>query len=663
MRAWTAMERKLGLGLDTGGTYTDAAVVDMSTLEVLAKAKSPTTYHDLSIGVLGAIDGVLGMKNFDISEIVFIGLSTTLATNSILTGKGGKVGLIGIGWTPQPEFRSGADMEVFISGGHGVWAQQQAPLDMEALKKAIEEMKGEVDSFVVSSHFSVYNPEHERDAARLIKEMTQMPVVMGHQLTSQLGVPERTVTSVLNARLLPVIAEFLDGVERSIQERGITATILVFKGDGTLMNIGMARERPVETILSGPAASLMGGKILCNEDNCIVVDIGGTSTDIVYLDEGFPRISKEGATVGRWRTRVKAIDIWTVGLGGDSHVVSDQRGLFKIGPERVVPLAIASSSFPGLKEKMKATSETNYYTHVERGTSKLTSRERAIYDFIKINPISTLDEIRVGVPDVFTYRDVVKRLKDRGFLQMTGLTPTDFMHVQGFFERFDVEAALLGVQFMANWGNMSLEDYIVSFNQEMITRVGEEVMRKVLLDEAGEIPENVGFNYLLRSSVQGNKDSSIQMTTRMDRPLIGIGAPTHIYLPPLEKRMDVKVIIPMHHDVGNAVGAVCSQISETITIQVFQDKDNRFFVLTPFGPPVTYGHIEQAVGSARRQAEEYVKNRAYEAGAENIRVRSDINEKKFYGGVNVEGEQTAWVEVTARATGEPRVIVKPKRSD
>ncbi len=650
--------RRLGLGLDTGGTYTDAAIVDMDNMEVLSKGKSKTTYHDLSIGILGAIDEALRSDAFDRSDIQFVGLSTTLATNSILTGKGGKVGHIGIGWTPMGDYRSGADLDVYIKGGHGVWAQQVAPLDTAALVEAVEDMQTEVDSFVVSSHFSVYNPAHELEAARIIKQRTGLPVVLGHHLTSQLGVPERSVTAVLNARLLPIISDFLDGVERSLKERGVDATILVFKGDGTLMNIEKARERPVETILSGPAASLMGGKLLCREDNFIVVDIGGTSTDIAYLDEGFPRISKEGATVGRWRTRVRAIDIWTVGLGGDSHVVSDQRGNFKIGPERVIPLSVASSSYPWIKERMNATSETNYYLHVERAVTKLSPKERSVYEFVKVHPICTLEEIRLGNPEVYTYRDVVKHLKDRGFLQMTGLTATDFMHVQGYFDRFDVEAAALGVQFMANWGHKSFEDYVDSFQQEFITRVGEEIMRKVVLDESGDMEGTPGFNYLLRSAVNGNRGSSITSLTGLDRPLVGIGAPTHIYMPSLEKRMNVKVIMPRDHDVGNAVGAVCSQISETVTAQVFPNADNVFFVLGPFGTPVTYGHLEQAVSAARRQAEEYVRNRVYEAGAENIRVRSDISENKFYGGDNVEGEQTAWVDIVARATGDPAPKLK-----
>lgn len=650
--------RRLGLGLDTGGTYTDAAIVDMGTLEVLAKGKSQTTYHDLSIGILGAIDEALRSDSYDRADIQFVGLSTTLATNSILTGKGGKVGHIGIGWTPIDDYRSGADMDAYIKGGHGVWAQQIAPLDTDALEEAVEKMQTEVDSFVVSSHFSVYNPAHELEAARMIKKRTGLPVVLGHHLTSQLGVPERSVTAVLNARLLPIISDFLDGVEKSLKERGVDATILVFKGDGTLMNIEKAREKPVETILSGPAASLMGGKLLCKEDNFIVVDIGGTSTDIAYLDDGFPRISKEGATVGNWRTRVRAIDIWTVGLGGDSHVVSDQRGNFKIGPERVVPLSVASASYPDIKEKMNATSETNYFIHVERGTTKLSAKEKAVYEFVKAHPICTLEEIRLGNPEIYTYRDTVKHIKDRGFLQMTGLTATDFMHVQGYFDRFDIEAARLGIQFMANWCHKSFEDYVESFHQEFITRVGEEIMRKVVLDESGEMPNSPGFNYLLRSTVNGNSGSVITTKTGLDRPLVGIGAPTHIYMPSLEERMNVKVIMPKDHDVGNAVGAVCSQISETVTAQVFPNMDNLFFVLGPFGTPVSYGHVEQAVGAARRQAEEYVRNKVYEAGAENIRVRSDVYANKFYGGDNVEGEQTAWVDIVARATGDPAPKLK-----
>ena len=165
-----------------------------------------------------------------------------------------------------------------------------------------------------------------------------------HDLTTELGIKERTITAVLNAKLIPIIGDFLSSVEHSMEQRGIKGQIMVYKGDGSLMNIAVARGRPVDTILSGPAASLMGGTD-CSPSwiTAIVLDIGGTSTDIAYLDLGFPRINREGASVGNWRTRVRAIDIWTSGLGGDSDMQVDRFGHLEIGPERVMPLAVASN--------------------------------------------------------------------------------------------------------------------------------------------------------------------------------------------------------------------------------------------------------------------------------------------------------------------------------
>jgi len=180
-----------------------------------------------------------------------------------------------------------------------VSGRERVPLNMFQLEHAIGSMVGKVDAIVVSSIFSVHNPAHEEMARQKILERTKKLVVAGHDLTTELGIKERTVTAVLNAKLIPIIGEFLTGVEDSLRKRNIAGQIMVFKGDGSMMSIAGARERPVETILSGPAASLMGGRLLSKLDNCIVLDIGGTSTDIAYLDKGFPRITKEGR---RWAT-------------------------------------------------------------------------------------------------------------------------------------------------------------------------------------------------------------------------------------------------------------------------------------------------------------------------------------------------------------------------
>ena len=119
--------RTLGLGIDTGGTFTDAAIIDMETMEILTKAKSPTTYQDLSVGLLGAVDGVIASGKFSVDEIKIVGLSTTLATNSILTGKGGQVGLISIGWSPDRDWDMGTKVVESVEGGHTVRGYENQP--------------------------------------------------------------------------------------------------------------------------------------------------------------------------------------------------------------------------------------------------------------------------------------------------------------------------------------------------------------------------------------------------------------------------------------------------------------------------------------------------------------------------------------------------------
>lgn len=200
-------------------------------------------------------------------------------------------------------------------GGHDSRGREMHALDMNEVENAAKHCCQEVEAIVVSSFFGVLNPSHEERVRDVIRTNSSLPVVTGHELTSELGILERTTTAVLNAKLLPIIDDFLSGVEKSLALRQVRAPIMVFKGNSSFMNLAKARMRPVEIILSGPAASLMGGKQLSKLDKCIVLDIGGTSTDIAYLDNGFARLQKEGAIVGQWRTRVKAVDIWTTALG------------------------------------------------------------------------------------------------------------------------------------------------------------------------------------------------------------------------------------------------------------------------------------------------------------------------------------------------------------
>jgi N-methylhydantoinase A/oxoprolinase/acetone carboxylase beta subunit len=643
---------RLGLGIDTGGTYTDAVIVNLESKNVIAKAKSPTTYQDLSIGIKGALDGVLTQGGFVKEDVSLVGLSTTLATNSILQGKGGEVGLIGIGWHPEKDWDLGCKKSCFIKGGFDSIGRTVEPLDKEELKDAIKEVSQGVDAIVVSCIFGVYNSWQESEAAEMIKKMTALPVVLGHTLTGELGIKERTVTAILNAKLLPTINDFLESIKSSLANRGIRARVLVFKGDGGLMTIETAMQRPVETILSGPAASLMGGKVLAGLDTCILVDVGGTSTDIAFLDDGFPRINFDGAMVGHWRTRVRALDMWTCGLGGDSAVRMGGNGDLTIGPDRVVPLAIAASMRNDLKQAMLADGETTFYVAGKGNLKNLSESESIVYDYIVREGPRSLFETMDGVKEVILVKDTLVALMTRGNVLRTGLTPTDIMHLNGDFVVGDKEASRLGLQLLATKMDDTPENLAKRIMERVVTRVGEEIMMKTMADEVGLLASSQATDQMLHAAAGEKVFAHMSLRASLDRPIIGVGAPAQILVKPLEDRMDAQIIIPPNFDVGNAVGAVCSLISESITVEVYP-RDDKFIVFSQFGSPSEYHHLEEALQSARSTAERYVMEKMEQSRVEDIKVKIDRVDRKFSDGYGKEMKFISSILVRATATGRP----------
>ena len=336
----------LGLGIDTGGTYTDSAIIDLDTGKVVMKAKALTTRNDLALGIS---DSIAKLK-VEYKDIRLVSVSSTLATNSVVEGKGSRVALIvaGAGYSGSIPIEDVLE----ISGGHTLNGNARAELDLARAEEFVRGVMGKVDGFAVSSYLSVRNPEHEIAIKEMIKRTTSHPVVCGNELSSALGFHERTITAVLNAKLIPIITDLVASVKKVLAEKQVEAPLMIVKGDGSLMGEDMAKEKPVETILSGPAASLIGAKFLTKENNAVVIDVGGTTTDIGILRDGKPRLDPEGAMIGGRRTRVKAADISTSGIGGDSRIVVTN-GMISLSAVRVIPRCIASTIYPSIKPKLK----------------------------------------------------------------------------------------------------------------------------------------------------------------------------------------------------------------------------------------------------------------------------------------------------------------------
>ena len=290
---WRAAVLGLQLGLDTGGTYTDAVLVD-DDQQVIAHAKCLTSHANLIDGLRGAVQAVL--KNIAASDVNLVSVSTTLATNALVEGRGRSVALILIGFDEKQMHRAGlrtalgTDPVFMIAGGHTASGDEREVLDVPALRAAIENVVDEVDAYAVSSVFAVRNPAHEISAQSMIQDLTGKPVSCGHHLSSGLDAPRRALTALLNARLIPMIGALLSASRELLTEKNVAAPLMVVKGDGSLIAAEVAAQCPVETILSGPAASVVGAQFLCKQPRLIVSDMGGTTTDIAMIENGQPSL-------------------------------------------------------------------------------------------------------------------------------------------------------------------------------------------------------------------------------------------------------------------------------------------------------------------------------------------------------------------------------------
>lgn len=432
------VENAIFLGIDTGGTYTDA-VLWSEARGVIAKAKALTTRHDLSVGISGAVERIVEEASVDPGHLRLVSMSTTLATNALVEGQGGRIALVMVGFSPADLEKAdlgsalGSDPVVFLPGGHDVYGRPQ-PFEVSALQEALPRLKEEVTGFAVCAYFAVRNPEHEIAIRDLVRAETGLPVTCSHELSAKLNGPRRALTTVLNARLIAMIDRLVAATEGFLYRRGIHAPLMVVRGDGALVSAAFARHRPIETILSGPAASLVGARHMTGLDNAIVSDIGGTTTDVAVLDNGRPRLDPNGATVGGFRTMVEAVAMRTFGLGGDSEVSLDDNAMaprIMLGPRRLVPLSLLAANHGAividhLARQVKTANPGRLdgrfalLTGVpEQMASGLSKGEAELYQRITREP-QPLDRLLNSVSQTAT----INRLVARGLVHLSGFTPS-----------------------------------------------------------------------------------------------------------------------------------------------------------------------------------------------------------------------------------------------
>lgn len=336
----------LKLGLDVGGTNTDAVLLDEAN-RILAKVKHPTS-GDVYEGIAGAMRAVLSLSGANPAQVGLAMLGTTQCTNAIVERKQlAPVGVLRIGAPATLGIRPMADWPeelrrvcaeyAVIGGGFEYDGREIAPLDEAAARSFFARLRGRVQSVAVVSVFSTVRRDHETRAAALCREVLgeSVPVTLSCEIGA-MGLIERENAAILNAALYPVARRFTDGFARSLAEEDIrNARIYISQNDGTLMTMEQARRYPILTIACGPTNSIRGAGYLSGQRDAIVLDIGGTTTDLGVIQNGFPRESGTAAAIGGIRTNFRMPDVLSIGLGGGSIVRRGPDGAVTVGPDSV----------------------------------------------------------------------------------------------------------------------------------------------------------------------------------------------------------------------------------------------------------------------------------------------------------------------------------------
>jgi N-methylhydantoinase A/oxoprolinase/acetone carboxylase beta subunit len=664
---------EFSIGVDTGGTFTDAVALD-GQRRVVASAKSLTTPWDLSIGLDGAIRAVLAKLPPAVQRghISLVSVSTTLATNAVVENRFSSICTILIGFDEKMVERSnlrrgGGGVVVRVAGGHEGTGEEHAPLDEAAIDAAVREHGGQVEAFAVASMFSVRNPSHERRARERIRAICPKPVTCSHELSSQLDAPKRALTAALNARLTPQIAHLLAALRRVLEREAISAPVMIVKGDGTLMRAEVALEYPVETVLSGPAASVVGAGFLQGLQDFVVADMGGTTTDVAIVLGGRPIVRAEGAVIGGWRTMIEAIDVHTCGLGGDSEVGFDRERNLTVGPRKTMPLSLLATQFPQVLEELRLLAAEEYppphavqfaYRNPGREAAGALDRvERRLWDALQPLP-QRLSQVARSGPAA----EALRRLVDRGLATIAGFTPSDAMHVLGRQEGWSREAAHLGASILATEErnararrDMDTAEQICARTYEFVLRkAGRVVLECALAQDPGIEPQGGrwgSLGVLLERTVAGAKFSGVvDGQLRLATPLVAIGAPAATYFPEVARRLGAQLYVPEHAAVCNAVGAVAGVVSEVCDVLVNQPSFKVFRVHDPAGIR-DYAEAQAAIEDAKRVSRELALAAARRAGANDPHVETQVLERRAHAGADE--DYLAEATVRSRATGRP----------
>lgn len=622
------------IGIDTGGTYTDAVIIDTSDNKLIASAKAVTTRGDLSLGIIASLQSALRIAGEQVShaDIKLVSLSTTLATNALVEGKGSAIAVVLVGFDDRMLERTGLKTAlptaqiIRIAGGHKYDGTEQEPLDTDALLTTLETVQGRVDAYAVAAVYSVRNDAHERKVQQLLREHTGCPATASCELSEALNGPRRALTAAFNARIISQIVSLVNAVRRVMAEQTIVAPLMIVKGDGSIASAEQIVERPIETILSGPAASVIGANFLCGLKDFIISDIGGTTTDVAVVKNGWPGLDERGAMIGTHRTMVKAIDMQTIGLGGDSEITLNHKGGVSLNANRVVPVSLIGARWPVVKQKLQASMAVG----MGLGVATLFLFRPEGYDreaVPKDLSAADLDFLGLMTEEPVRWSDVVNSVSDRyrvmrmigrGILQLAGFTPSDAAHVLDLQSQWSREVAeLVCLMIGRSYGKISWDEN----KRDIECRIfAQDVFDAMVVKSCHVIIERLsGCTFdvkdpLVSAICRGQSlvlDLGVSLQPAI--PLVAVGGPAPVFYPEVGRRLGTETVIPQGSEVANAIGAAIGRIRVHATIEIVSAESGGYS-LHGEGKPERVADATTALIRAELMAKEHAQARAERMG-------------------------------------------------
>ena len=530
------------IGIDTGGTYTDAVLMEQVSGKIIAWNKERTTPHDLSLGVGKALQGLF-QQGISPAAVSRLAVSTTLATNAVVEGHGARVGLFVLGYVRH--FKLPVVATIFFKGGHTITGEEEEPLEIEGLVDTLPRLINEVDSYAVCGAMSIKNPAHELVAKEAIGLIDPKPVFCSHLVSAHPGMRERAATACLHAKLMPLMTDFLASIQRSMLSAGLQCPVTIICGNGKGAALEEIAEQAAITMASGPAATARFGTMAGLAD-ALVVDVGGTTTDVCLIKDGAPLINREGCTIGEWQTHVEAVDMHTAGAGGDSHVVCLNDGTLKLKPSRVQPMAM-TPDLPSPRDWFDGLYDSFLVLPVENLDEALVTDDPILATLRQHGPLppSRLAQLS-GVSGII----LEKRIERLEFLQrvvLAGFTPTDALHALGQLAIGESASSIAGAEILAQALKLPVKEVC-----QRIVAETESAIETIILAYLGR---NVWSGTQAVPLLSQRDNEYFTMHFALKLPLIGIGAAARCFLPGVAARLQTTVTFPEYCEVGNAIGA------------------------------------------------------------------------------------------------------------